>query len=92
MNNAPLGRGIYRRERLTVNETATPPQLRTPGVMASELGVALHRVLHILSTRSHIRPRARAGTLRLYGDDAVAMVRHELNSIEARRGKGGSNV
>ena len=63
----------------------TTPQLITPGIIASELGVPLHRVLHVLRTRQHIRPSARAGTLRLYGSEAVAMVRHELNAIGARR-------
>jgi hypothetical protein len=61
------------------------PQLRTPGVIAAELGAPLSRVLHILRTRRHIRPIGRAGTLRLYDRRAVAMVRHELNAIDARR-------
>jgi hypothetical protein len=62
-----------------------PPKLITPGVIAQELKRPLHRVLHILATRQHIRPSARAGTLRLYDRQAVAMVRHELNAIDARR-------
>jgi hypothetical protein len=62
-----------------------PPALTTPGVIARELGEPLHRVLHILATREHIRPSARAGTLRLYDRQAVAQVRHELNAIDARR-------
>jgi hypothetical protein len=61
------------------------PTLITPGVIASELGVPLHRVLHVLRTRQHIKPSARAGTLRLFDRHAVAMVRHELNAIDARR-------
>lgn len=60
------------------------PQLITPGVIATELGEPLHRVLNVLRTRRHIRPSARAGTLRLYARDAIAMVRHELTSIDAR--------
>lgn len=63
------------------------PQLITPGVIARELGVPLHRVLHILSTREHIPASARAGTLRLYEQCAIAMVRHELNCIDARRSR-----
>ncbi len=62
------------------------PQLITPGVIAKELDEPLHRVLHVLRTRQYIRPSARAGTLRLYERKAVAMVRHELNAIDARRG------
>lgn len=61
------------------------PQLITPGVIAAELGAPLHRVLHVLRTRKHIRPSARAGTLRLFDQEAVAMVRHELSAIDARR-------
>ncbi len=61
------------------------PRLRTPGVLASELGVPLHRVLHILATRTHIQPSARAGTIRLFDLQAVAQVRHEINSQDARR-------
>lgn len=61
------------------------PQLRTAGVIAAELRESLGRVLHILRTRRHIRPIGRAGTLRLYDSEAVAMVRHELNAIDARR-------
>jgi hypothetical protein len=63
----------------------TAPQLITPGVIAAELRVPLHRVLHVLASRRHIRALARAGTLRLYDKRSVAMVRHELNAIDARR-------
>lgn len=66
-----------------VNKTI--PRLRTPGVIAADLGEPLHRVLHVLRTRDHIRPAARAGRLRLYDREAMAMVRHELGSIDARR-------
>jgi hypothetical protein len=68
-----------------VSAATFAPRLLTAGVIASELGAPLHRVLHVLATRAHIRPSARAGTLRLYGRRAVAMVRHELNAIDARR-------
>lgn len=54
-------------------KSASTPRLITPGV------------IHVLATRRHIRPSARAGTLRLYDKRAVAMVRHELNAIDARR-------
>ncbi len=63
--------------------TETP--LLTPGRIAKLLSVRLSRVVYILATRPHIRPRARAGTIRLYDRQAVAMVRHELNAIDARR-------
>lgn len=66
---------------------ATEPTTRliTPGVIAKELGEPLHRVSHVLATRTHIRPAARAGTLRLFRRSVVALVRHELNAIDARR-------
>ncbi|MGO9110362.1 MAG: hypothetical protein ACLP9L_14155 [Thermoguttaceae bacterium] len=69
--------------------TPAVPALLTPGKIADELGASLQRVLYVLSTRRHILPAARAGTLRLYDRQAVAMIRHELNGIDARRtGKG----
>ena len=61
------------------------PQLKTPGRIAAQLRVPLHRVIHVLATRPHIQSTARAGTLRLYDRRAVAMIRHELNAIAARR-------
>ena len=61
------------------------PTLRTPGVLAADLGEPLHRVLYVLRTRPHIRPAARAGRLRLYDRDAAALIRHELNAMDARR-------
>lgn len=60
-------------------------KLLTAGRIAEVLGVRLPRVTYILATRPHIKPCARAGTLRLYDRNAVAMVRHELNAIDARR-------
>jgi hypothetical protein len=66
-------------------QTPTVPSLLTPGRIADELRVPLPRVLYVLSTRRHILPAARAGTLRLYDREAVARIRHELNAIDARR-------
>ncbi len=65
-------------------------RLRTPGVLAADLDVPLHRVLYILQTRDHINPSARAGQLRLYDREAIALIRHELNAIDARR-EGGTD-
>ena len=62
-----------------------PVKLITVGVIAAELSEPLHRILHILRTRDHIQPAATAGTLRLFDREAVAMVRHEINSIDARK-------
>lgn len=65
------------------------PRSVTPGVIASELNVPIHRVLHVLATREHIRPKARAGIVRLFSPDAIAQVRHELSAMDARRCHGG---
>jgi hypothetical protein len=69
----------------TDGKTQTLPRVVTAGVIADQLHVPLHRVLHILRTRDFIRPVARAGIVRLYERSAVAMVRHELHAAEARR-------
>jgi hypothetical protein len=60
------------------------PQLNTSGLIAKKVNAPLHRVLHVLRTRPHIKPAAYAGHVRLYDARAVAMVRHELNAIDAR--------
>jgi hypothetical protein len=65
--------------------TQAVPSLLTPGRIAAELGVPLPRVLYVLGTRAHIRPAARAGTLRLFSREAIPLIRHELNAIDARR-------
>jgi len=65
--------------------TQAVPSLLTPGRIADELGVSLQRVVYVLATRRHICPAARAGTLRLFDRQAVAMIRHELNAMDARR-------
>ncbi len=61
------------------------PALLTPGKIAHKLGEPLHRVMNVLRTRDHIRPVARAGTIRLYESATIAMVRDELSTIDARR-------
>jgi hypothetical protein len=62
-----------------------PVRLTTPGVIAAELGVPLHRVTYVLATRPHIRPAARAGVFRLYNKEAVTQVRQELEAIAGCR-------
>ena len=69
------------------------PRLLTAGRIADELGLTLARVQYILSARRHIRPIARAGTLRLFEEKAIAQIRYESNRIDARRSlpKGGGD-
>jgi hypothetical protein len=61
------------------------PRLLTAGRIADEAGVPLARAQYILATRRHIRPVARAGTLRLFDEKVIAQVRYEANCIDARR-------
>lgn len=68
------------------------PQLRTPGRIAEEVGQPLHRVQHILRTRGHIKPVARAGVLRLYDQSAVCLVRDELERADLRRHRGATDA
>jgi len=63
-----------------------PPKLNTSGIIATELGVPLHRVLHVLRTRHFIKPSAMAGTLRLYDRESLILIRQELRRIDSRRG------
>ena len=65
-----------------------PPRLRTPGVIAEEIGVTLTRVLYVLRTRPQIQPTALAGRLRLYDHLAVSEVRRELDAIESHQNGG----
>lgn len=67
----------------------TTPQARTVGLISRELGVPISRVTYILRTRPHIQPIGAAGNVRLFGSDAVAQIRYELNRIDARRDGGG---
>jgi hypothetical protein len=68
-----------------MDNTEKLAELNTAETIARQLGVSVARVQHILSTRPHIKPAAVAGSTRVYRDAAVAMVRHELNAIDARR-------
>lgn len=60
------------------------PQLRTPGVIAAELGQPIGRVLYVLR-KLDIRPIGRAGTLRLFDYSAVELVHAEIEWIAANR-------
>lgn len=61
------------------------PRLATIGELAKLLNVPLHRIEYVLRSRPHIKPRATAGGARCFDDAAVAQIRHELTSIDARR-------
>ena len=71
-----------------MNYAGTTPTLVTPREIASRVKAPLHRVLYVLRARS-IRPRARAGIVRVYDSATVQLVRQELNAIAAARLLGG---
>lgn len=73
-------------------QTTECPRLLTVGVMAEELGVSADRVARVIRTRRHIRPVAYAGNTRLFDKAALASIRHEINAIDARRGKGADHA
>ena len=68
------------------------PTLLTVGRIADLLRVPLHRVQHVLRTRHHIAPSARAGNLRLFDRRALAMIRHEITAQDARRAERGDHA
>lgn len=69
-------------------QSTTVPRLVTVGVIAAELSVSVDRVSRVLRSRRHIKPTAFAGNVRLFANDAIAQVRHELHEIDARRAGG----
>jgi len=74
-----------------MSQSTAPPALDTTGRIAGKLGVPLHRVTYIIKSR-RLKPAALAGRLRLYDRDSVAVIRHELNAIDARRCSGSEEV
>lgn len=81
-----VGEATPRSPGLEVSEMPEKaPQLVTIGVIARELGITVDRVDRVLRTKPHIRPRAYAGNVRLFDNEAIARVRYEINRIDARR-------
>ena len=75
------------------HSSSPPPVLITAGVIASELGQPIHRVVRVLATRPWIKPAALAGRIRLFDRRAIEQVRAELVAIDRRRvppGQGGA--
>jgi len=75
-------------------QVAPPPVLITAGVIASELGQPIHRVVRVLATRPWIKPAALAGRVRLFDRRAIEQVGAELAGIDRRRapvGQGGAD-
>ena len=59
-------------------------RLVTPGEIARALRQPQHRVDYVIRTRSEIVPVRRAGIIRLFDREVVAMVGRELDAIDAR--------
>lgn len=66
-----------------------PPKLLTVGVIAAEVGTSIERVCRVLRNRPHIKPRAYVGNVRVFDNEAVAQVRHEISAMDARRASRG---
>jgi len=60
------------------------PRFRTLGTLAEEVGISLARADYIVRSRG-IEHGARAGTLRLFDEQAVQRVRVELKLMTLRR-------
>jgi hypothetical protein len=60
------------------------PELNTPGKVAQQLGVPVHRVQYVLRSRPHLRPAATAGRLRLFDDETIELIKAELERIGSR--------
>lgn len=56
-------------------------KLLTIGEMARRLGWPLHKVDYILRSR-RIEPKARAGILRIFGEDVIERLRSEVDGAE----------
>jgi hypothetical protein len=60
------------------------PELNTPGKVAQQLGVPIHRVQYVLRSRPHLRPAATAGRLRLFDDETIEQIARELQTIDSK--------
>lgn len=67
-----------------VSMATQPVQVLTVGRIAEITGEPLHRIEYILRSRPHIRPRARAGRLRIYDEYALAQIQEELERRDPR--------
>jgi hypothetical protein len=61
-----------------------PPKKITTRVLAEELGPTPDQVRRGLARPPDIKPRAYAGIARLFDNEAIARVRHEINKSDAR--------
>ena len=60
------------------------PKLLSIGVVADSLGTTPARIAYLIRSR-RIPPSALAGNTRLFTSRDMARLRHEINSIDARR-------
>lgn len=62
--------------------SAKGKQLLTVGVIASRIGVPIHRIEYLIVSRG-IEPVARAGKLRVFNPGVVELLRSELRTMSA---------
>ncbi len=56
----------------------------TTGTIAERLQVPLSKVEYVIRSRS-IQPRTRAGAIRVFSEEAIAVIAEELKRIQERR-------
>jgi len=61
--------------------------LPTVGVIASRLGLPVHRVEYLIRARG-IKPIGRAGTARIFSEEAVQAIAAEAQRIDVLRADG----
>lgn len=67
------------RNQGTAPDTGIHPLiLLTTGTIATELGVTRDRVLHVLRSRTHIKPMATVARIRVYTRSALELIAVEL--------------
>lgn len=65
----------------------TTDSFQTTGTIAARLGVPLHRVEYVIRAKG-IRPVARAGAARVFGEEQVDAIAAALRKIEGRKREG----
>ena len=61
------------------------PTLPTVGEIARRIGCPLHRVEYVVRARG-LRPKERAGNMRVFSEEDVAYIAAEIRRIDAERG------
>ncbi len=65
----------------------TVPSVPTVGEIARRIGCPLHRVEYVIRAR-RLRPKGRAGNVRVFSEADVKFIAAEIRRIDAERGNG----